>query len=416
MWTKTLYALAVAAACALHATGVSAEALNHLTFKEPYDKVGLDGKRQLSDEFEVGGSTDVKKNFVRLTPDRQSKRGNIWSRRVIGSEKFVSVVTFRIHGQGKKWFGDGIGVWLTHEGRYMNGDNHGFTDQYYGVGIVLDTFKNVEHRGGHKDVTVQINDGKKTLDILNDETKVGCDAAFRYHSNSAAFDPVYSSSRLRIKVDGNKLTLEIDPKNEGKWTQCYKGTLPFSQDWLRRATLGITASTGALADNHDIISVRSFDDLNDYGMAQADADVWTHNYSKEFQSLMDNPVCDQSCKISILQKVMSNFHVETEHWFEELKEQTENTVAKLKLKEQENQKKIQALTDRMNDMLESKLGQKFADVRNDVHRKIINKVEGEFMVAQSSWRLPFFFLLLVLAGAFAFAYQKYQKLVKSHLF
>lgn len=411
MLRTTLLALAAAAlAC------VAADPLPTLTFKEPFESVGADGKRQLSEHFEISGSADVKRNFVRLTPDRQSKRGSIWSRHVIDRTQFVAVVTFRIHGQGQKWFGDGIGLWLTHESRLAPGDNHGFTDQFYGVGIVLDTFKNVEHRGGHKDVTLQVNDGTKTLDVLNDEAKVGCDAAFRFHSKSAAFDPVYSSSRLRIKVDGNELRLEVDPRNEGAWTECYAGTLPFSHEWLRRATFGITASTGALADNHDILSVRAFDDVNDYGMAQADADVWTHNYSKEFEALLSNPVCDPSCKISILQKYMKNFHVETEHWFEELKEETDHTIAKLKEKETANHGKIQALTDRMNEMLESKIGQKMADVRAQVHAKISSKVESELLVKQASWRLPFFFLVVALAGAFAFAYRKYQKLVKSHLY
>ncbi|TYZ64381.1 hypothetical protein PybrP1_009061 [[Pythium] brassicae (nom. inval.)] len=408
---KSLLALAAATlAC------VSAAPIDSLSFKEPFEKVGADGARQLSEHYEVGGHTQVKRSFVRLTPDRQSKRGYIWSRAAIDSAQFVAVITFRIHGQGQRWFGDGIGVWLTHEKRFASGDNHGFTDQFYGVGVVLDTFKNVEHRGGHKDVTVQVNDGTKTLDALTDGAKIGCDAAFRYHAKSAAFDPVYSSSRLRIKVDGADLRLEVDPKNEGSWTECYAGTLPFSADWVRRATFGITASTGALADNHDILSVRAFDDVNDYGMAMADADVWTHNYSKEFDELANNPVCDASCKISILQKFMKNFHVETEHWFEELKEQTQHTVGKLKKKEAENQQRIQALTDRMNEMLEAKIGSKMSTVRANVHATISKKVGAELLVAQASWRLPFFFLVVVLAGAFALAYHKYQRLVKSHLF
>lgn len=409
---QTLLAFAAAAlAC------VSAAPIDSLSFKEPFEAVdAASGKRQLGEHFSVGGHAEVKRNFVRLTPDRQSKRGFIWSRAVIDRPQFVVVVTFRIHGQGKKWFGDGIGVWLTHEPQFSSGENHGFTDQFYGVGVVLDTFKNVEHRGGHKDVTLQVNDGTKTLDQLNDGAKLGCDAAFRFHAKSASFDPVYSSSRLRIKVDGTSVRLEVDPQNEGAWTECYAGTLPFSPEWLRRATFGITASTGALADNHDILSVRAFDDVNDYGMAQADADVWTHNYSKKFDELLGNPVCDASCKISILQKYVKNFHVETEHWFEELKEETAHTVAKLKEKETANQQRIQALTDRMNEMLETKIGHKMGVVRANAHAAISQKVGAELLVANASWRMPFFFLVLVLAAACAFAYHKYQRLVKSHLF
>lgn len=403
----------MAAACAL-GVGRAAE-LPALTFAPPYNLISEAGQRQISDDFYIGGSTEVKKNFVRLTTDRQSKRGHIWSKAEVGSDELVAVVTYRIHGQGKKWFGDGLGLWFTHEKKFANGDNHGFTDKFYGFGIVLDTFNNVEHRGGHKDVTIQVNDGKKTLDELNDEAKLGCDAAFRYYSGSGNFDPVYSSSRVRVKVKGTELEVEVDPRSEGLWTPCYKGVLPFSADWLKRATFGITASTGALADNHDILRVHAFSDVKDYALGKVDADVWTHNYSKDFINLMSNPVCDQNCKVNILEKYVTNFQIETEHWFEELREQTENTVGKLKAKERENKKRIQKLTDRVSALMDLKIGQKLADVRTQVNDKITAEVESELTIARSSWRLPFFVLIVLLAGGVAVAYQKYRKLVKSHL-
>ncbi|RLN91963.1 hypothetical protein BBJ28_00018178 [Nothophytophthora sp. Chile5] len=404
-------------AAALSALGaVSASQIQALTFKQPYEVVDADGKRQISDDIIYGGTTEVKKNFIRLTPDRQSKRGHIWTKTTVDRDELVSVVTYRIHGQGKKWFGDGMGLWFTNEAKWKNGDNHGFTDKYYGFGILLDTFHNVEHRGGHKDVTIQVNDGKKRLDDLNDENKVGCDAAFRYHSNSANFDPVYSSSRVRIKIRGNSLEVEVDPSNAGIWKECYKGDLPFPADWLKSATFGITASTGALADNHDILRVQSFDKVQDAGLGVVDAETWTHNYSKDFVQLMESAVCDQTCKVTILEKYVTNFQVEAEHWFELLREQTENTVSKLKEKERQNQRKIQALTDRMSAMMEQKIGQKMADVRSKVNAQIATEVEGELTVARSSWRLPFFVLIVLLAGGVAVAYQKYRKLVKSHLF
>ncbi|KAG6576224.1 putative lectin [Phytophthora cinnamomi] len=387
-----------------------------LTFKQPYEVVDSDGRRQIADGVLYGGNTEVKKNFIRLTPDRQSKRGHIWSKGSMDRDELATVITYRIHGQGKKWFGDGIGLWFTHEPQWKNGDNHGFTDKYVGFGIVLDTFHNVEHRGGHKDVTIQVNDGTKRLDDLNDESKIGCDAAFRYHANSANFDPVYSSSRIRVKVKGTALEVDVDPNNAGTWTECYRGNLPFQSDWLRRATFGISASTGALADNHDILRVQSFDQINDAGLGTVDAETWSHNYSKDFVSLMESDVCDQSCKVTILEKYVTNFQVETEHWFEMLREQTDNTINKLKEKERQNQRKIQALTDRMTTMMDKSIGLKAAEMRSKVNDKIATEVEGELTVARSSWRLPFFIMLVLIAGGVGVAYQKYRKLVKSHLY
>uniref|UniRef100_A0AAV1T1G7 L-type lectin-like domain-containing protein n=1 Tax=Peronospora matthiolae TaxID=2874970 RepID=A0AAV1T1G7_9STRA len=410
-------AVALLSASALSAlVSVSASPLPSLTFKPPYEVVDSDGKRQISDGFVYGGATDVKKNFIRLTTDRQSKRGHIWTKSSIGKDELATVIKYRIHGQGKKWFGDGIGLWFTQEPEWKNGDNHGFTDKFYGFGIVLDTFRNVEHRGGHKDVTIQVNDGQKVLDDLNDETKVGCDAAFRYHSNNASFDPVFSSSHIRVMVKGNVLEVEVDPSNSGTWTACYKGDLPFPSDWLRRATFGITASTGALADNHDILSVQSFDEANDEGLFAVDSETWSHNYSKEFESFVDDADCKQSCKVAIMEKFVANLQVETEHWFEMLREQTENTIKKLREKERQNQHKIQVLVDRMTTMMDQKVGQKVADMRSSVNEKIATGIEGELAVAQSSWRLPFFIMVVLIAVGVGVAYQKYRKLVKSHLY
>ncbi|EGZ24897.1 hypothetical protein PHYSODRAFT_539858 [Phytophthora sojae] len=396
-------------------SAVSAAPLPGMTFKQPYEVVDSDGRRQIADGVLYGGNTEVKKNFIRLTPDRQSKRGHIWTKSSVDRDELATVITYRIHGQGKKWFGDGIGLWFTHEPQWKNGDNHGFTDKYVGFGIVLDTFHNVEHRGGHKDVTIQVNDGTKRLDDLNDENKIGCDAAFRYHANSANFDPVYSSSRIRVKIKGTALEVDVDPNNAGTWTECYRGNLPFQSDWLRRATFGISASTGALADNHDILRVQSFDQINDAGLGTVDAETWSHNYSKDFVSLMESDVCDQSCKVTILEKYVTNFQVETEHWFEMLREQTENTINKLKEKERQNQRKIQALTDRMAEMVESSLKKKKKVLDEEVNEKITKQLEVNPDLVGGGWKTPFALLLIGLAAGAAYVYRKYQALMKTHM-
>jgi mannose-binding lectin 2 len=391
--------------------------VKNFTFSEPYEVDSSNGgnTRRISSKFEYGGSTEVKKNFIRLTPDRQSKRGYIWSRSFLNANEATFVLKFRIHGQGRSWFGDGIGFWLTHGGKFQNGENHGYIDKYYGIGILLDTFKNIEHKGGHKDVTLQINDGTKTLDDLNEETKIGCDAALRYHSKSASFDPVFSASRLRVKIKENKIDIEIDPHSDGTWTSCYTGELPFSKEWLTKASIGLTASTGSLADNHDILSLHVFDDPKDYALSQLDASIWTHNYSKEFNKLLDSSTCDQNCKISILKKIIDNFHVETEHWFEELKESTQHTIKKLKEKEQKNKEKIVELSNRMTNFVHEKVDQNLHQVKEQMNVHITTNVENQMKKTESSWKIPFFVLIGLLGGFGWIAFQKYQKLVKSHL-
>ena len=41
----------------------------------------------------------IKEYFIRLTPDRQSKRGYCWSDAAMPSDKWVTTIKFRISGQ-----------------------------------------------------------------------------------------------------------------------------------------------------------------------------------------------------------------------------------------------------------------------------------------------------------------------------
>jgi lectin, mannose-binding 2 len=52
----------------------------------------------------------------------------------------------------------------------------------------------------------------------------------------------------------------IDPKDQGEWTPCANVTLNLQDGWLHRAHIGITATTGQLADNHDVLYLKSFSD------------------------------------------------------------------------------------------------------------------------------------------------------------
>ena len=55
-------------------------------------------------------------------------------------------------------------------------------------GIIFDTFVNKEARHSHKDIAMVINNGDQALDVPHGgvipEDSVGCDADFRYASNT----------------------------------------------------------------------------------------------------------------------------------------------------------------------------------------------------------------------------------------
>jgi len=59
----------------------------------------------------------------------------------------------------------------------------------------------------------------------------------------------------------SSLTVHIDPKNNGEWIECVALTnLQLPEEWARKAHIGITASTGQLSDNHDVLSLMTLSD------------------------------------------------------------------------------------------------------------------------------------------------------------
>jgi mannose-binding lectin 2 len=102
--------------------GAMAAKIDKLSFYGPYDKIDSNGQRYINGSWWIhGGSAEVKKNFIRLTPDRQSKKGYIWNNELIARDSISIILTYRISGTGKTWFGDGIGLWLTSSHNYIYG-------------------------------------------------------------------------------------------------------------------------------------------------------------------------------------------------------------------------------------------------------------------------------------------------------
>ena len=175
--------------------------MESLTFEPPFNEVDSGGQRSVNRHWRASGVANVLQGFVRLTPDRQSKKGALWSRRSIGVPNFSSILKFRISGQGKNFFGDGIGLWITQSSYYTEGNVHGSQEKFLGIGIIFDTFKNTETLAAHRDVTVLINDGEKTWEMMTEDVK-GCNLNFRYHNERADFSVLDASRAQIILTDG----------------------------------------------------------------------------------------------------------------------------------------------------------------------------------------------------------------------
>ncbi|KAF7279883.1 hypothetical protein GWI33_006644 [Rhynchophorus ferrugineus] len=219
---------------------------------KPYYGTGVD-----LPYWQFTGSTIVTPNYVRLTPDLQSKRGTIWNSVPISSRKWEMQIQFKVHGKGNKdLFGDGLAVWYVKD-RLQDGPVFGSRDFFSGLSIILDTYSNHNgpHNHQHPYISAMINNGTVHYDHDRDGTHTqlaGCEAKFRNLNHD---------THIAIRYENDVLTVSTDIENKAAWKECFKVQgvqLPTGY------YIGASATTGDLSDNHDLISLRFFElDLPD---------------------------------------------------------------------------------------------------------------------------------------------------------
>nr|CAG4648696.1 EOG090X07L3 [Polyphemus pediculus] len=197
------------------------------------------------------GSTVITSNYIRLTPDLQSKSGSLWNTVPCTSRNWELQVQFKVFGKGKDLFGDGFVIWYAKE-RMVKGPVFGSKDYYHGLGIILDTYSN--HNGPHNHVhpyvSAMINNGSLHYDHDRDGTHTqlaGCEAKFRNLEHE---------TYVAIRYENDKLSVSMDVDNKAAWKPC------FVVEGVRLPTkyyFGMSATTGDLSDNHDIIAVKFYE-------------------------------------------------------------------------------------------------------------------------------------------------------------
>ncbi|EAU37912.1 conserved hypothetical protein [Aspergillus terreus NIH2624] len=203
--------------------------------------------------FDFGGDTIIRADkYIRLTSDRPSQQGWIFSRVPLTATNWEIEVEFKIHGDGNL-HGDGFAMWLTKQ-RATQGPVFGSTDNFEGLGIFFDTYKNNRPGTSFPYVMAMMGDGQTTYDQAHDgkaNELAGCSARGLRGAS------IPTKARLTYFQD-KSLTLDLQYKSEDKWTNCFSLTAPETNIAIPSvAYLGFSAETGELSDNHDIISVKS---------------------------------------------------------------------------------------------------------------------------------------------------------------
>ncbi|CAF0922076.1 unnamed protein product, partial [Didymodactylos carnosus] len=167
-----------------------------------------------------GGSAIASEDQVRVTPSIRSQRGWIWSKNTLGADNWVLDVKLRVTGRGRIG-ADGMAIWFTEQAG-VEGPVFGSNDQWKGLGIFLDSFDN--------DALLYVNNG-----LTQD------DNAFEF------------------------------------CTRVEQPNLP------KIGYLGVSAATGGLADDHDVLEFLSYSYVDKQSMANQATDEQMKKYREEYE-------------------------------------------------------------------------------------------------------------------------------------
>uniref|UniRef100_V5GWJ2 Protein ERGIC-53 n=1 Tax=Anoplophora glabripennis TaxID=217634 RepID=V5GWJ2_ANOGL len=211
------------------------------SFKPPY----LAQKDGSVPFWEYGGNAIASSENVRIAPSLRSQKGAIWTKQPINFEWWDVDIAFRITGRGRIG-ADGLAFWYTQSKGAYDGDVFGSSDKWVGLGLFFDSFDN-DNKHNNPYIMAVVNDGTKQFDHQNDGTTqqlAGCLRDFR----NKPFP-----TRAKIEYYQNTLTVLFHngmTNNDKDYEVCLRAEnvhLP------KNGYFGISAATGGLADDHDVI-------------------------------------------------------------------------------------------------------------------------------------------------------------------
>mmetsp|Transcript_3103 Transcript_3103/g.4750 ORF Transcript_3103/g.4750 Transcript_3103/m.4750 type:complete len:370 (+) Transcript_3103:83-1192(+) len=339
--------------------------------------------------WDMGGDTLVKKNFLRLTPDKPDQFGFVWSRQLLDSKDFSITWKIRISGDSKERYGNFLALSLTLDRKKSTGPIFGHREDFTGVMVIVDTNPMDRLNGRHFDVGVLTNNGKFDPHIrLNLQ---GCASGLRYYEGRDDFN-ILKSSRLRITYsDVSKMfSVAVDSRNTGRWMKCVdvdmsdKGLPP---KWPAKAHVGLMASTKELTNNHDVLDLKVYSrtdeaEVNDKGLDD-DEDI------DDFSILMHHLEHELFDVHSSLQKTLSHLMKE-ESLAEDRIGQLERKLGKQVLAKIDRQMSV--LEERITHTLDNAIENKIGRIENEIGVNFDIGLINQLTTVSTSWRVPFFVL------------------------
>jgi mannose-binding lectin 1 len=226
--------------------------------------------------WSFGGSAIASDDQVRVTPSIRSQKGWIWSKNTMTADNWLLDVKLRVTGRGRVG-ADGMAIWFT-EQPGVEGPVFGSNDHWKGVGVFLDSFDN-DALQNNPIIAIMTNDGTKSYDHQHDgsgQVQGSCMRDFRNKPLPIRIIVEYINQGLTVYVN-NGISQD---DNAFEFCARVDGIqLP------KTGYLGVTAETGGLADDHDVLEflTNTYSDKQVSGQNQAATDEQAKQYKEEYE-------------------------------------------------------------------------------------------------------------------------------------
>jgi mannose-binding lectin 1 len=195
--------------------------------------------------WEISGDAIASAEQLRLAPSIRSKQGSAWNTKPMTGSDFWQVdISLKVTGQGRIG-ADGLAFWYT-SAKGTQGPVFGANNYWTGLGMFFDSFDNDAQRNNPY-VLAMVNDGTKAYDHNSDgstQQLAGCQKDFRNRPYPVKTRVTYYQNVLTVLFHDGMTAQE-------RWELCLRADNVFLP---KNGYFGISAATGGLADDHDILS------------------------------------------------------------------------------------------------------------------------------------------------------------------
>ncbi|OQV14933.1 Protein ERGIC-53 [Hypsibius exemplaris] len=238
------YCLALLLGCLSVCVVVSQTQYKRLEYKYSFKGPYIVLKDNSVPFWDVGGNAIASDDQIRLAPSLKARKGYMWSKNAVNFDWWEVEMSMRVSGSGRVG-GDGLGFWYTTE-RMQEGDAFGGPTTWHGLGVFFDSFDN-DGKMNNPYVYVILNDGDKVFDHDADGNVQQLGGCLRDYRNKPF--------PIKVKVEYYRNVLTVLMSNGLTADEVPELCLRAENVYLpRNAYFGLSAATGGLADDHDVLS------------------------------------------------------------------------------------------------------------------------------------------------------------------